>query len=154
MYGFICMFNLVRRCYRMKLATSTTLTWRTWCSLRAAILWLTRRASCPTARTGNRRKATRKFSCRLWNPDLLKTERCAAARVFPVPAARLTFTATFYFRWQELIPIEKLPKYAQPAFDGYKSLNRIQSKLQKAALDSDENLLLCAPTVSLSHLLC
>lgn len=47
---------------------------------------------------------------------------------------------------EELQPIEKLPKYVQPVFDGFKSLNRIQSRLWKTALDSDENLLLCAPT--------
>ncbi|GIY38374.1 u5 small nuclear ribonucleoprotein 200 kDa helicase [Caerostris extrusa] len=47
---------------------------------------------------------------------------------------------------ESLVPIEKLPKYVQPAFDGYKSLNRIQSRLSKAAIETDENLLLCAPT--------
>lgn len=47
---------------------------------------------------------------------------------------------------ESLMPIEKLPKYVQPAFDGYKSLNRIQSRLCKSALETDENLLLCAPT--------
>lgn len=30
----------------------------------------------------------------------------------------------------------------------YKSLNRIQSRLSDVALQSNENLLLCAPTVS------
>ncbi len=44
--------------------------------------------------------------------------------------------------------MEKLPRYVQPAFAGMTSLNRIQSRLYKAALESDENLLLCAPTVS------
>jgi len=43
--------------------------------------------------------------------------------------------------------VEKLPKYAQAGFEGFKTLNRIQSKLYRAALESDENLLLCAPTV-------
>lgn len=45
-----------------------------------------------------------------------------------------------------LVSVDKLPKYAQPAFEGFRSLNRIQSRLHKAALESDENLLLCAPT--------
>lgn len=45
------------------------------------------------------------------------------------------------------VGIDKLPKYVQPAFDGFKSLNRIQSRICKAALESDENLLVCAPTV-------
>ncbi|CAL4236523.1 unnamed protein product, partial [Meganyctiphanes norvegica] len=47
---------------------------------------------------------------------------------------------------ETLVPIANLPGYAQPAFDGFKNLNRIQSKLFKTAMESDENLLLCAPT--------
>ena len=50
--------------------------------------------------------------------------------------------------FQSFVPIDHLPKYAQPGFEGFKSLNRIQSRLHKTALESDENLLLCAPTVS------
>lgn len=49
---------------------------------------------------------------------------------------------------ESLYAVEKLPKYVQPAFEDFKTLNRIQSRLYKAALDSDENILLCAPTVS------
>ncbi len=44
------------------------------------------------------------------------------------------------------VAIEDLPAYAQPAFKGFKSLNRIQSQLKSACLESNENLLLCAPT--------
>lgn len=47
---------------------------------------------------------------------------------------------------EKLKPIDELPKYVQPVFDGFRTLNRIQSRLCKTALDSDENLLLCAPT--------
>ena len=47
---------------------------------------------------------------------------------------------------EKLVPIDQLPKYVQPAFEGFKTLNRIQSQLQHTALESDENLLLCAPT--------
>nr|XP_026489402.1 putative U5 small nuclear ribonucleoprotein 200 kDa helicase [Vanessa tameamea] len=47
---------------------------------------------------------------------------------------------------ETLTPIEKLPKYVQPAFEGFKTLNRIQSRISSAALESDENLLVCAPT--------
>uniref|UniRef100_A0A8C8AXY4 U5 small nuclear ribonucleoprotein 200 kDa helicase n=1 Tax=Otus sunia TaxID=257818 RepID=A0A8C8AXY4_9STRI len=50
------------------------------------------------------------------------------------------------FPFQQLVSVEKLPKYAQAGFEGFKTLNRIQSKLYRAALESDENLLLCAPT--------
>lgn len=47
---------------------------------------------------------------------------------------------------ETLVPIDRLPKYAQPAFEGFKSLNRIQSRLFKTALETAENILLCAPT--------
>ena len=47
---------------------------------------------------------------------------------------------------ENLVNIEKLPGYAQPAFEGFKSLNRIQSRVYSATMESDENLLLCAPT--------
>ncbi|BHF63398.1 hypothetical protein SprV_0200639000 [Sparganum proliferum] len=47
---------------------------------------------------------------------------------------------------ETLLKIEKLPAYAQAAFDGYKTLNRIQTRLYNAAMKTDENLLLCAPT--------
>eukprot|EP00850_Spirogloea_muscicola_P007775 SM000040S14787 [mRNA] locus=s40:365737:377479:+ [translate_table: standard] len=47
---------------------------------------------------------------------------------------------------EELVKIEDLPKWCQPAFTKMKTLNRIQSKVYPAALHSAENLLLCAPT--------
>lgn len=47
---------------------------------------------------------------------------------------------------ETLLPIDRLPKYAQPAFVGFKCLNRIQSRLWKSCMESDQNLLLCAPT--------
>uniref|UniRef100_A0A8C1M7N9 Activating signal cointegrator 1 complex subunit 3 n=1 Tax=Cyprinus carpio TaxID=7962 RepID=A0A8C1M7N9_CYPCA len=47
---------------------------------------------------------------------------------------------------ETLVAIEKLPKYAQAGFEGLKTLNRIQSKLFKTTLETDENLLVCAPT--------
>lgn len=47
---------------------------------------------------------------------------------------------------ETLVPIENLPKYVQPAFEGFTTLNRIQSRISKAAMESDENLLVCAPT--------
>lgn len=50
---------------------------------------------------------------------------------------------------QVLVGIDKLPKYAQAAFEGFKTLNRIQSKLFKTTMETDENLLICAPTVSM-----
>ncbi|EKX54104.1 hypothetical protein GUITHDRAFT_160810 [Guillardia theta CCMP2712] len=42
--------------------------------------------------------------------------------------------------------IAELPAWAQPAFAGVDSLNRIQSKVCETALYSPENMLVCAPT--------
>uniref|UniRef100_A0AAY5EQB3 Helicase ATP-binding domain-containing protein n=1 Tax=Electrophorus electricus TaxID=8005 RepID=A0AAY5EQB3_ELEEL len=47
---------------------------------------------------------------------------------------------------ETLVAIEKMPKYAQAAFEGFKTLNRIQSKLFKTSMETDGNLLVCAPT--------
>lgn len=47
---------------------------------------------------------------------------------------------------ERLVPIASLPKWAQPAFAGFTSLNRIQSRLAPVALEDDQNVLLCAPT--------
>ena len=44
------------------------------------------------------------------------------------------------------MPIESMPAWAQPAFAGMKSLNRIQSRVYETALFSAENMLICAPT--------
>ncbi|CAI5719859.1 unnamed protein product [Peronospora effusa] len=44
------------------------------------------------------------------------------------------------------IKISTLPKWAQGAFNGMESLNRVQSKMFSAAFETSENLLLCAPT--------
>ncbi|KAG1685193.1 hypothetical protein DVH05_009684 [Phytophthora capsici] len=44
------------------------------------------------------------------------------------------------------IKISTLPKWAQGAFKGMESLNRVQSKMFPAAFKTSENLLLCAPT--------
>ena len=42
--------------------------------------------------------------------------------------------------------IEELPEWAQLAFGGYKTLNRIQSRIFHTAFSSNENMLVCAPT--------
>eukprot|EP00899_Mesostigma_viride_P012040 jgi/Mesvir1/20837/Mv07930-RA.1 len=47
---------------------------------------------------------------------------------------------------EELKKISDLPEWAQPAFEGMKTLNRVQSRVCEAALMTSENLLLCAPT--------
>uniref|UniRef100_A0A0N4ZWS8 U5 small nuclear ribonucleoprotein 200 kDa helicase n=1 Tax=Parastrongyloides trichosuri TaxID=131310 RepID=A0A0N4ZWS8_PARTI len=47
---------------------------------------------------------------------------------------------------EKLVKISNLPKWSQSAFEGFKSLNRIQSKIMPTALKTDEPMLVCAPT--------
>jgi pre-mRNA-splicing helicase BRR2 len=42
--------------------------------------------------------------------------------------------------------IGELPSWAQPAFSGFKELNVIQSAVCDAAMNTSDNLLICAPT--------
>lgn len=51
-----------------------------------------------------------------------------------------------HYTADELIPIDQLPKWAQMAFTGTKQLNYIQSKVYPCAFQSQENMLVCAPT--------
>lgn len=44
------------------------------------------------------------------------------------------------------VTMDELPAWAQLAFEGYTKLNRIQSKIFPVAFNSNENLLVCAPT--------
>jgi pre-mRNA-splicing helicase BRR2 len=48
---------------------------------------------------------------------------------------------------EDLVPIEKLPAYAQPAFEGFKALNRIQSMLYKVALFLYRRYSPCKPSI-------
>ena len=41
-------------------------------------------------------------------------------------------------RARKLVPIEELPEWAQPAFKGMRTLNRVQSRVHKCALFSAE----------------
>ncbi|KAK9846320.1 hypothetical protein WJX81_001437 [Elliptochloris bilobata] len=45
-----------------------------------------------------------------------------------------------------LVRIDELEDWVQLAFEGYKTLNRIQSRIYPTAFNSNENLLICAPT--------
>ncbi|CAA3010416.1 D -box ATP-dependent RNA helicase D 12-like [Olea europaea subsp. europaea] len=49
---------------------------------------------------------------------------------------------------EKLVKISDMPDWAQPAFEGMRKLNRVQSKVYETALFSAENILLCAPTGS------
>ena len=46
------------------------------------------------------------------------------------------------------VKIADLPNWAQPAFEGYKELTRIQSDVFHCAFETPENMLVCAPTGS------
>ncbi|KAK8934003.1 hypothetical protein KSP39_PZI015224 [Platanthera zijinensis] len=60
---------------------------------------------------------------------------------------RIPPTATAPLRPDEkLIEISELDDFAQAAFRGYKSLNRIQSRIFHKTYYSNENILVCAPT--------
>lgn len=80
-------------------------------------------------------------------------EGCISGLIFSSIAkekASVNWSQSLVISHQSLKPVSELPSWAQDAFTGYRSLNRIQSKLVDTALHSDENLLLCAPTVSCS----
>jgi len=47
---------------------------------------------------------------------------------------------------ESLVAIADLPEWAREGFNGMKALNRVQSRVYDAALNSSENILLCAPT--------
>ena len=47
---------------------------------------------------------------------------------------------------EKLVEVSELPEWAQAAFPGIPTLNRIQSKMLPAAMNGTENMLLCAPT--------
>lgn len=47
---------------------------------------------------------------------------------------------------EEMVKISDMPDWAQAAFPGMKTLNRVQSRVYETALFTPENLLLCAPT--------
>ncbi|KHN17815.1 Activating signal cointegrator 1 complex subunit 3 [Glycine soja] len=47
---------------------------------------------------------------------------------------------------EKLIEIRELDDFAQAAFRGYKSLNRIQSRIFPTVYGTNENILVCAPT--------
>ncbi|KAL3923274.1 MAG: hypothetical protein SGILL_001748 [Bacillariaceae sp.] len=47
---------------------------------------------------------------------------------------------------ERLIKFAELPKWTRSAFKGMDHLNRVQSKMYDVALQSSENILLCAPT--------
>ncbi|TPX60239.1 hypothetical protein PhCBS80983_g01906 [Powellomyces hirtus] len=47
---------------------------------------------------------------------------------------------------EKLVNISELPEWAQGGFAGARSLNRVQSRIYPVGFETDENLLICAPT--------
>lgn len=47
---------------------------------------------------------------------------------------------------EALMHISDMPSWSQLAFEGYETLNRVQSKIYNIAFNSNENILVCAPT--------
>jgi len=47
---------------------------------------------------------------------------------------------------EKLVAIDEIPEWAQSAFGGTNSLNRVQSRVYPCAMFSAENMLICAPT--------
>ncbi|KAJ2555704.1 Pre-mRNA splicing, partial [Coemansia sp. RSA 1933] len=47
---------------------------------------------------------------------------------------------------EPLVAVSSLPAWAQPSFEGHRELNRIQSRVYPTAFESDDNMLICAPT--------
>ena len=45
-----------------------------------------------------------------------------------------------------LIPVSRLDEWAQPVFEGVSFFNRLQSWVFEIAYNSDNNMLVCAPT--------
>lgn len=47
---------------------------------------------------------------------------------------------------ERLLPVAEMEEWAQGAFEGMTHLNRIQSRIYHAAFNTNDNLLVCAPT--------
>jgi pre-mRNA-splicing helicase BRR2 len=47
---------------------------------------------------------------------------------------------------ERIVKIKELPAWMHPAFEGMDALNRIQSRVSNTALNTSENILMCAPT--------
>lgn len=73
-------------------------------------------------------------------PNSWKKEHSGYQEIFVPPPAKPSR------KKDTLVKITSMPEWAQVAFEGYDTLNAVQSVLYRAAMLSAENLLLCAPT--------
>ena len=46
----------------------------------------------------------------------------------------------------ELFPISQMPEYLQPCFGSITHLNQLQTKVRETCFETDESVLICAPT--------
>ena len=74
------------------------------------------------------------------------TQRTDTARWCEVRIPPANPDAVAAARRDALVPISAFDRWAQPVFAGYRTLNRIQSRLFEAAYHGSGNLLICAPT--------
>ncbi len=74
-------------------------------------------------------------------PDSYKVTKGGYEEVY-IPAPKKSALA----QRTELVKISALPEWAQKAFPGVERLNAMQSTVYSAALNSSENMLVCAPT--------
>ncbi|KAJ3224615.1 DEIH-box ATPase [Clydaea vesicula] len=77
-------------------------------------------------------------NCKLPQGSFIKSKKGYKEVHVPPPASNATKS--------KLIAISSLPEWAQTAFSGATSLNRVQSQVYPVAFNEDKNMLLCAPT--------
>ena len=79
-------------------------------------------------------------------PGTKRTDTAKWCEVLVPPATAPDSAGSAAARRDALVPISAFDGWAQPVFAGYRTLNRIQSRLFEAAYRGTGNLLICAPT--------
>ncbi|KAI9341779.1 Sec63 Brl domain-containing protein [Zopfochytrium polystomum] len=82
------------------------------------------------------------FGARLVLPIGSNREDYKEYEEITIPVAKVSPPVT----GEKLVPITHFEPWAQTAFKGYKSLNRVQSLIYPIAFETNENMLVCAPT--------
>ncbi|KAI8617669.1 Sec63 Brl domain-containing protein [Chytriomyces sp. MP71] len=83
------------------------------------------------------------FGTRLALPQGSEREDFKEFEEITIPAPRV---APKLAQEGELVPVTSFEPWAQRAYKGYKSLNRMQSLVYPVAYETNENMLVCAPT--------
>jgi len=66
---------------------------------------------------------------------------------YTIPAAKVGTLAT----GRKMVKIEEMDGLCKRTFEGYQTLNRMQSLVYPIAYQTSENMLICAPTGAVSH---